>query len=72
MDSDIEHKPSLGMPRQRLRTWRFDLKLHMPAFLAGLAQEDVSMVFISISDEPQTRLAIYELKQSSFSNDVPG
>ena len=41
----------------------------MPTFLA---QEDVCVVFGSILDEAQTRLAIYELKQSSFSYDVPG
>ena len=41
----------------------------MPAFSA---QEDVCVVFSSILDEAQTRLAIYELKQSSFSYDVPG
>ena len=57
------------MPRQRPQTWRFDLKLQMPAFSA---QEDVCVVFSSILDEAQTRLAIYELKQSSFSYDVPG
>ena len=60
---------SLEMPRQRPQTWRFDLKLQMPAFSA---QDDVCVVFSSILDEAQTRLAIYELKQSSFSYDVPG
>ena len=57
------------MPQQRQQTQRFDLKLQVPAFLA---QENVCMVFSSILDEAQTRLAIYELKQSSFSYDVPG
>ena len=60
---------SLEMPQQRQQTQRFDLKLQVPAFLA---QENVCMVFSSILDEAQTRLAIYELKQSSFSYDVPG
>ena len=41
----------------------------MPAFSA---QEDVHVVFSSILDEAQNRLAICELKQSSFSYDVPG
>ena len=57
------------MPQQRLQTWRLDLKLQMPAFLA---QEDVHVIFSSILDEAQTRLAIYEFKQSSFSYNVPG
>ena len=57
------------MPRQRPQTWFFDLKLQMPEISA---QEDVRMVFCAILDEAQTRLAIYELKQSSFSYDVPG
>ena len=41
----------------------------MPAFLAP---EDVCVVFSSILDKAQTRLASYELKQSSFSYDAPG
>ena len=55
------------MPLQRLQTWCFDLKLQMPSFSA---QEDVCVVFSSILDEAQIRLAMYELKQSSFSYDV--
>ena len=57
------------MPRQRPMTWRFDLTLQMPAFSA---QDDVRMVFSSILDDVDTRLAIHDLKQSSFSYDVPG
>ena len=57
------------MPRQRPMTWRFDLTLQMPAFSA---QDDVRMVFSSILDDEDTRLAIHDLKQSSFSYDVPG
>ena len=57
------------MPRQRPMTWRFDLTLQMPAFSA---QDDVRMVFSSILDDADTRLAIHDLKQSSFSYDVPG
>ena len=45
------------------------LSLQMPAFSA---QDDVSMVFSSILDDEDTRLAIHDLKQSSFSYDVPG
>ena len=41
----------------------------MPAFSA---QDDVRMVFSSILYDADTRLAIHDLKQSSFSYDVPG
>ena len=57
------------MSRQRPKTWRFNLTLQMPAFSA---QDDVRMVFSSILDDADTRLAIHDLKQSSFSYDVPG
>ena len=59
------------MPRQRLKTWRFNLTRKMPAFSAQ-DDHDVRMVFSSILDDADTRLAIHDLKQSSFSYDVPG
>ena len=36
------------------------------------AQEDVQMVFSSILDDEDTRIAIHDFKQSSFSYNVPG
>ena len=50
-------------------TLHFDLTLQMPAFSA---QENVRIVFSSILDDTDTRLAIHDLKQSSFSYHVPG
>ena len=57
------------MPQQRQKTWSFNLTLQMPAFSA---QDNVRMVSSSILGDVDTRLAIHDLKQSSFSYDVPG
>ena len=50
-------------------TWCFNLTLQMPTFSA---EDDGRMVFSSILEDEDTRLAIHDLKQSLFSYDVPG
>ena len=57
------------MPRKRPMTWCFNLTLQMPTFSA---EDDGRMVFSSILEDEDTRLAIHDLKQSLFSYDVPG